>query len=256
MGQVPTERSTAPENDGTHAMSTLAATPTKPAPAPAAPVFTPATIPGDQRIVIRGVDPDLYHRLSEVIDEHQHIRLIYDGKDLELMTTGFLHERYKELLGLIVTFVTLALGIDREGGGETTWRTAEANRGLEADLSYYFDAGKLRIVRAAVARGSKEPADYPAPDLAVEIDVSAPKADRPTIYRALRVEEVWRFDGGQVTIEQLQAEGSYAGATSSRFLPIGPAEIRRWLVDEDSSHRLDWERRLNQWAAGLANQNG
>lgn len=237
-------------------MSTLAATPTKPAPATAAPASTPATIPGDQRIVIRGVDPDLYHRLSEVIGEHQYIRLIYDGRDLELMTIGPIHEDFKELFGSFMRALMLCLGIDLLPGGQTTRRTASADRGLEPDLSYYFDPEKLQAVRSALARRSNNPADYPAPDLAIEIDVSEPKVDRPEIYRALSVIEVWRFDGRQVTIEQLQADGSYAGATSSRFLPIGPAEIQRWLVDEDSAHRLDWERRLNQWAAGLANRNG
>jgi hypothetical protein len=39
----------------------------------------------------------------------------------------------------------------------------------------------LRVVRAALARKSKEPADYPNPDLAIEVDVSGPKVDRPAI---------------------------------------------------------------------------
>jgi Uma2 family endonuclease len=199
----------------------------------------------DQRIVIRGVDRDLYDRLDAAIGEGQHIRLAYDGKDLELMTTGYLHERYKELFGLFVVFVTMALEIDHEGGGQMTWKTEEADRGLEADFSYYFDAEKLGIVREAVARKSKNPADYPAPDLAIEIDVSSPQVDRPGIYAALRVVEVWRFDGEAAVIEHPQLDGSYAPAEASRFLPIGPADIRRWLVQEDSSHRLAWQRRLN-----------
>ncbi len=228
-------------------MSTLTTTP--PMAAPGRP--SSELIPGDQRIVIRGVDPDLYNRLDAAIGEGQHIRLAYDGKDLELMTTGFLHERYKELFGLFVVFVTLALEIDREGGGQATWKNEEADRGLEADLCYYFDSGKLRIVRAAVARKSRNPADYPPPDLAIEIHVSAPQVDRPSIYAALRVVEVWRFDGESAVIEHLQPDGSYVPVETSRFLPIGPAEIRRWLVEEDSSHRLAWERRLNQWAMGL-----
>ena len=100
---------------------------------------------GDQRIVIRGVGRHVYECLSEAIGEGQHIRLAYDGRDLELMTTGHIHERYKELLGQFVSAVTLALDIDRENVGETTWDTAESERGLQADLSYYFDAEKLRV---------------------------------------------------------------------------------------------------------------
>lgn len=231
-------------------MSTLATI--QPTSAPAHPATE--VIPGDQRIVIQGVDRDLYNRLDEAIGEDQHIRLAYDGRNLELMTTGYIHERFKQLIDLFVVFVTMALDIDLEGGAETTWKTIQADRGLQADLSYYFDPDKIRIAREAVARGSMDLADYPAPDLAVGIDASRPKVDRPAIYAALRVAEIWRFDLKTIVIEQLQPDGTYAPAETSRFLPIGPADLRRWLVEEDSSQRLAWQRRLNQWAMGLAGQ--
>jgi Uma2 family endonuclease len=155
------------------------------------------------------------------------------------------------LLGQIIAAVTLALEIDRENVGETTWETEEMDRGLQADLSYYFDAEKLRVARDAFARKSKDKADYPHPDLAIEIDLSRPKVDRPSIYGALGVVEVWRFDGETLLIEQLQADGSYAPAESSRFLPIRAEDVRRWLLVEDSTRRLAWERRLGEWARGL-----
>jgi Uma2 family endonuclease len=207
---------------------------------------------GDQRIVIRGVDRDLYNRLDEAIGEGQHIRLAYDGKDLELMTTSELHEYYKILLGKFVDVLTSALEIDHVGAGEKTWKTEETDRGLQADLSYYFDPEKMRVSRQARKRKSMDPADYPsAPDLAIEIDESRPRVDRPAVHAALRAAEVWRFDGAEVTIEQLQPDGSYAPAQTSRFLPVRAEEILRWLLDEDATLGLVWERRLRQWARRL-----
>ena len=44
---------------------------------------------GDQKIVIRGVGWDVYDCLSEAIGEDQHVRLTYDGEDLEIMTVGY-----------------------------------------------------------------------------------------------------------------------------------------------------------------------
>jgi hypothetical protein len=67
---------------------------------------------GDQCIVIRGIDPDLYNRLDEAIGEGQHIRLAYDGKDLELVTTSELHEFYTDLFGKFVGAVAFELDID------------------------------------------------------------------------------------------------------------------------------------------------
>jgi hypothetical protein len=56
------------------------------------------------------------------------------------------------------------------------------DRGLQADLSYYFDPEKMRVSRQALKRKSMDPADYPsAPDLAIEIDASRPKVDRPAV---------------------------------------------------------------------------
>jgi Uma2 family endonuclease len=210
-----------------------------------------ATLPGDQRIVIRGVDPDLYNRLDEAIGEGQHIHLAYDGKDLELMTTGNVHEYFKELFGSILRALFLGYGIPYVTCGQKTWKTEAADRGLEADLSYYLDPEKIRAAREALARGSKDPADYPiGPDLAIEIDVSDPQVDRPTIYQALRVAEVWRFNGKTLVIEQLQPDGTYAPSEESRFLHIRPEEVMAWLNAEDVGEEDVWNLRLFQWALG------
>jgi Uma2 family endonuclease len=205
----------------------------------------------DHRIVISGVDWDLYDRLSEAIGEGQHVRLAYDGEDLEIMTTGRMHEDYKELLGQIVATVSKILGIPRSRLGETTWKRPEIARGIQADQCYYFDAEKLTADRAARARKSNDIADYPNPDLAIEIDLSDSKVDRSGIYAQLRVAEVWRFDGESLVIEQLRDDGSYTPSEASRFLPLRAAEVIRWLVEEDSGDHLAWERRLDDWAQGL-----
>jgi Uma2 family endonuclease len=171
------------------------------------------------------------------------------GEDFGIMTTGNLHEQYKELLNNIVTAVIDARNIDRVKCGEATWKATD--RGLQVDRSYYFDAEKVRAGRDALKRKSMDPADYPSPDLAIEIDLSGPKVDRPSIYASLRVVEVWRFDGENVVIEHLQADGSYKSAEASQFLPIGAKDILRWLTDEESTNEMAWKPRLNDWARGL-----
>ena len=85
------------------------------------------------------------------------------------------------------------------------------------------------------------------PDLAVEVDISAPNIDRAGIYAALDVAEVWRFVGDQVIIEQLGDDRAYHPVEASAFLPIRTDEVRRWVVEEDSRSELDWARRLRAW---------
>jgi len=206
-----------------------------------------AAIPGEQRIVIRGLSWDLYDRLSDAIGERQHVYLAFDGKDLEIMTKGHIHEDYKDLFGRFMNAVTYELGIPNSGAGETTWKRPEVERGLESDQSYYFEPAKLAADAKGRARKSNDVADYPNPDLAIEVDISASQVDRPSIYAALQVPEVWRFDGESLTIEILQPDGTYLAVESSRFLPIRAVEVVRWLVEEDLSDKLAWERRLRAW---------
>jgi Uma2 family endonuclease len=222
-----------------------------------APPRPPAPAAGDRRTVFRGVPWETYQSLSQAQGEGDHVRLAYDGKDLEIMTTSYLHEYLKERVGNLVQAVASWSRIAHVSSGEATLDAEEARRGLQADLSYCFEPEKVRLAREALARGSMDPADYPRPDLTVEIDLSPSQLDRPGIYAALRVAEVWRIGRGRtseevrVTIEHLQPDGSYAPAEASRFLPLTAAEIQGWLTAEDVGQEDVWYRRLNEWAMGL-----
>jgi Uma2 family endonuclease len=217
------------------------------------PAVTPALIPsiaiesGELRIVIRGVGWHVYETLVDSIDESQHVLVAYDGKDLEIMTTGYVHEGYKGLFGRLMDAVTVELDIACLDAGQTTWKRPEIERGLEADQCYFFDPEKIAVVAKAWAHKSQDISDYPNPNLAVEIDISPSGIDRPSIYAAMRVSEIWRFDGKVLIIEQLGADGQYAASKTSRYVPILPDEIVSWVNAEDAINRTAWERRLRAW---------
>lgn len=211
------------------------------------------SVSGDERIVFRGVDWHTYSQLSESLGEHQRVHLVYDGKDLEIMVIGNAHEILKDLINKIVTAVAMGLDVDCLGSGQATWKTEI--RGLEADLSYYFNTEKIRTATAAWTRRSMDPADHPRPDLAIEIDLPPSQVDRPAIYKEIAVTEVWRFVSGEKPIfEQLQPDGSYAAIEISQFLHIRPDEVLRWVNEAATERQAVWNRRLNQWAMGLSRQ--
>jgi Uma2 family endonuclease len=229
-------------------MSTITRTPPSTAASPPPSASHAATIPGEQRIAIRDIPWDLYDRLSDAIGERQNVHLAYDGKDLEIMVTGPTHEDAKESFQVFVKAVAFELRIRCRGLGQTTWKRPESLRGIEADLCYFFDPAKLAIVADARTRRSNNVADYPNPDLAIEIDISPSQIDRPSIYRALNVKEVWRFDGRSLVIEQLRGDGTYGLADSSQFLPVRAEEVLRWLIEENSNDETAWEVSLREWA--------
>jgi Uma2 family endonuclease len=200
---------------------------------------------GEARILLSGVDWPTFKKLTS---ESTGARFAYDQGVLEITAPGPLHESDKALLGQFVRIVARTLRIPRLDMGSTTWESVTADRGLEADECFYFDQEKIAAAAAALARRSNDPADYPAPDLASEVDLSPPKLDRSAIYAALRIPEIWRFDGISLVIERLNHAGEYDRVERSSFLPVRDFEIRRWLLGEDAIDRSSWEERLAEWA--------
>ena len=139
------------------------------------------------------------------------------------------------------------VGVRRRALGKTTWIRPEIERGIEADQCYVFDPAKVAAVGELLARKENDVALYPNPDLAVEVDISRPQADRPAIYAALEVPELWTFDSERVTIAQLSG-GQYVDTGRSRWIPVTAADATRWLVSEDTRDMDAWEERVRAWA--------
>jgi Uma2 family endonuclease len=207
------------------------------------------TVEPDHRVVIRDVDWAFYEQLVDSIPEGANLHVDYDGKDLEIMSLSVLHDGEKKLFGQLIEAIAQELEIPYRSAGSSTWKRPEVARGLESDECYFFVIEKLAAFARARALRSKNVADYPNPDLSVEVDISPSQIDRPGIYAALKVSEVWRFDGPreQVVIERLGDDGSYHPVESSVFLPIRAEEVQRWIVEEDSSDESAWARRLRAW---------
>ncbi len=198
----------------------------------------------DRRVVYRNVAWSFYDQLVDSIPESSNIHVDYDGKDLEVMGKGRAHGKIGGLFGQFVEVVAQELAIAYSSLGDTTWKRPEIARGLEADRCYYFLPEKIAADAAALERGSSTIADYPNPDLAIEVDISPPQVDRSGIYAALRVTEIWRFANRKVVIERLAPDGQYVAVDASGFLPVKREDIERWVVDEAQGDESAWARRL------------
>jgi Uma2 family endonuclease len=206
----------------------------------------------EKRVVIRDVDWAFYEELIDLIPPGAHIHVDYDGKDIEIMSpTSPVHDDRRVLLRQVAEAVAQVLRIPYKGLGQTTWKRKELARGLESDECYMFQPEKLAAVAKARATKSMNIADYPNPDLSIEVDISPPQIDRQGIYAALRVPELWRFDGEneRVIIERLGDDGSYHPVVSSGFLPIHAEEVRGWVIEENSDDEAAWAERLRAWVA-------
>ncbi|MDR3619666.1 MAG: Uma2 family endonuclease [Paludisphaera borealis] len=202
---------------------------------------------GEARILVAGVPWDFYARFVDGLPAWSRVRAAYDGRDMEIMVKGPMHEDFRGLLGRFVEEVAAESGLRFLGLGETTWNRRDVERGLESDQCYYFDPDKIATAKAALKRKDNDVAGYPNPDLAIEVDISPSLVDRPAIYAALRVPEIWRFDGEALRIERLTDAGVYALVDRSGWLAVDPSEVLEWITADDAQDRGAWAIRLREW---------
>ena len=167
----------------------------------------------EQRWSLGAVGWDTYKAISKALTG-RHVRLTFDRGRLEFMTISSKHGRLSRLIAQLVAAIADEMRIPRAQFGDMTCDNPESLRGLEPDECFYLDNESL-------VRG-KEEIDLttdPPPDLAIEIELSPATRDRMSIYAALQVPEVWRFDGVELSVHQLTEAGEYATSPVSRYFP-------------------------------------
>jgi Uma2 family endonuclease len=88
----------------------------------------------------------------------------------------------------------------------------------------------------------------PPPDLAFEIDISRSSLNRMGIYAAMRVPEIWRFDGEVLRVHQLTDEGSYVEVDRSRYFPFLPLkELEAFLHRRGETDETSLVKAFRQW---------
>lgn len=172
------------------------------------------TVPPGQRVLLSNVSWQEFEAILEDLGEHRASRVAYDNGTLEIMTPLPEHETNKELVSDLVKALLEELDIEFCSLGSTTFKNEEMNKGLEPDNCFY-------IQNEAAVRG-KNRLDLtvdPPPDLALEIDITS--RTHPSIYEALAVPELWRFENGKLQINVLQ-EGKYIKCEYSLNFPNLP----------------------------------
>jgi Uma2 family endonuclease len=90
-------------------------------------------------------------------------------------------------------------------------------RGLEPDEAYW-----IQNESAVRDRDDLDLDVDPPPDLVLEVEISRSTLNRMGIYAALKVPEVWRWDGEKLTVCLLGKKGNYAVSERSKAFPFLP----------------------------------
>jgi Uma2 family endonuclease len=210
--------------------------------------------------ILHGVPWHTYEFFLEALED-RHLRITFDQGDLEIMTLSHEHEFSRTLLGRIVETLTMEMNIPIHSGGSTTFKNVLKQRGLEADECYWIQNERLM-------RGKREfdiDSD-PPPDLAIEVEVTKSALPRMKIYAALRVPEVWRFNGKKLSVHVLNENERFKESTASRAFPLVPMkEIERFLRESETTDETTLLRSFSKWvretivpqvSAGKSKKNG
>lgn len=213
------------------------------------PVSAPSTAPnlqaqvGVDHILLHGIRWQTYEMLAADL-EACRIRMTYFRGELEFMTLSYEHERYKMLLNPVVDVLADVLNIEYINGGSFTMMRADVECGLESDNCFYV--ANYRQVRG---KRKLDLAIDPPPDLAFEVDVSRSSINRMSAYAALRIPEVWRFDGTTLLVYHLQANGQYEIASASLSFPnVSMGELQALIAHGMALGDREFKRSIRDWA--------
>ena len=202
-------------------------------------------ITGEERFLLTDISWDFYRRFCEELDGRR-VRLTYDRGKLEIMITKRPHEFYKTLLAKLVEQLVLELNLPVSSGGSMTFQREDLQRGIEPDECWW-------LAHEAQIRGLRE-LDLgrdPPPDLAVEVEITSSLLDRVSVYAAMRVPEIWRFDGSNLRFCVLQEDGAYRDEERSAAFPfLKPEHLMPYLQIDDAKDETTRIREFVQWLRG------
>jgi Uma2 family endonuclease len=201
---------------------------------------------GEQRVLLEDVNWEAYEALLKSWESRSK-RMTYDNGRLELMSPSLSHEQYGVLIGRMVSDFAVERQVPFHSGRMTTLKREAMRRGLEPDDCFWIqNEPRMR------SRKEYDPENDPPPDLAIEVDITRSSLDRMSIYAALGVPEVWRFDGTTLTINLLR-EGGYEPGERSLALPeLTPEVVLHFLELSDTMGEMELTRMFREWARGKA----
>ena len=175
-------------------------------------------LPEGATLIVPQVAWDDYERLLDDLAERPRLRASYDCGSLEIVSPLPEHEAYARFIDAMVVVFSDTFDLAVEARGSATWKKPAVARGVEPDCSYYVQNAKRIIGKRRIDLESDPP-----PDIVVEIDISGKSSKKFSIYAALCVPEIWRYDGQTAKIytltagryQEIGSSGSFPGITGS-----------------------------------------
>ncbi len=184
-----------------------------------------AVLEKTQSVVLPNVSWNSYKIISDTLQDETPAHFTFDRGRLEIMVLSLKHENLKKILAMLFERLSENLDIEIFAGGSTTFQREDLERGFEPDECYYIENAEFMRGKETVNLNFDPP-----PDLTIEIDVKHSSLNRMSIFAAIGIPEVWRYDGENLTI-YLLSNDSYKKSNTSSALPKVSVEKLTKLIE-------------------------
>lgn len=193
--------------------------------------------------VFYDVSWETYEDLLELFPERRNPKIYYDRGILEIMPLPE-HEIPIYSVYSLVDIFALEMEIETHCIGASTLKQRNVKHGFEPDCAFYFGEN-ADLMRDENTINLK---DDPAPDLAIEIDVTHSSLNKFDLYANVGVLEIWLFHGSKLQILHL-AGNEYVEKDFSNLLPNVSSEIiTNFALKNRTISHIQWHKEVAEWA--------
>ncbi len=200
------------------------------------------SIGAEQRTVLHNISWETFEALLRETGSGRGSRFAYEDGTLEIMTPLFEHENPKINFDRFIFILAEELEIEIKSAGSTTIKQEDIKKGIEPDNCYY--------IQNEVAVRGRETLDFetdPPPDLAIEIDITSSSVNKFSIYSALKVPEIWRYNGSKLKFYEL-VENKYVERDYSIAFPlVAASDINNFIEQSKTQPEIALLKSFRAW---------
>lgn len=208
------------------------------------------SIGAEQRTVLHNISWETFEALIRETGSGRGSRFAYEDGTLEIMAPLFVHENLKIQFGRFIVVIAEELEIEIKSAGSTTIKKEDLKKGIEPDNCYY--------IQNELAVRARETLDFetdPPPDLAIEIDITSSSVNKFSIYSALKVPEIWRYNGSQLKFYEL-IENKYVERDYSIAFPlVSASDMNNFIEQSKTKPEIALLKSFRAWVKQKINTN-
>ncbi|MGH9936377.1 MAG: Uma2 family endonuclease, partial [Blastocatellia bacterium] len=160
------------------------------------------------------------------LGDRRDVRLSYQRGRMEITMPSPEHEEYADLIQDLTRLLVRELGLRLESRGTALLKCELRETGAQPDGCFYIQHAAQVIGKRQIDLSTDPP-----PDIVVEVDLSSQSLGKFSIYAALGVPEIWRYDA--VAFEMWRLSGQeYVEASASRAFPFLTAAVMTEMIEQ------------------------